>query len=828
MQPSHLRPEFPPHLQPPPGRIPSHAAPNEDDWMDIDEGDKDDAHGRPLIPNQQDHVLAQDLLDPPGNQPKPHGYASVEVHPNGARVIRWEYNDEPEHPIDPKDVLRQKRYFEVCEWLMRQKISNAKRAEFLNLEIMKDARLPWDNAEELLNGSKYAWPVYATIGNICSHVRRRPSEHAMMLIGYVPVAKLEWITDEEERRQKKWEVYHTAMSMILEPLRDAARQGVEMLCADGGVRRVHPILSTQIGDWPELCTAGVCQNTRCPVCIVPFSERGNLGQPWRLRTKPEILTAFNYAHCGFAGMQVGLGLRPTWPYWAHHPWSSGPAGFVPDLLHQLWKGMFLTHLKTWWTKLLGRTELDERYAGIPRYSTQRHFGNISSITQWTGNEARGLARVFLPIVAGDYPRLAVQAARAMMDFIYRVRQPQLDADDLSELDNELREFHAAKWIFRSRGVHTARYKFNGIAKLHMMEHYTHQIREFGAPSGYSTEIPERLHIDYVKNPYGTTNGIDPYDQMILNLQRSEALTMRRAMLERSGVIQPRKRRYQPTTDDVCNEDDDDEEQGVEDGHDQGHEADPAQPLTRRKEPFVYHPQPQVTIAKTPTESNIKISAIIARNRAPGFLEALKRYVEVRSSNLAFQLNLQTKLGVYARFKLVHNCLPFAPLTGGRTDLVRATPARRNRHGVMTRAPCFDTVLIEQDYDALGLQRYRAGRVLIIFILPAWFSQVYPDPLAYVELFDDFTLPSALHRLSATKPLLSGGKRVRKIVPLSKIRMTCQLVPDYWRLRRQFPNLRITAETDTLSIANRFFLNRHISYYFFSLTDHWRRVAEMGR
>jgi hypothetical protein len=110
------------------------------------------------------------------------------------------------------------------------------------------------------------------------------------------------------------------------------------------------------------------------------------------------------------------------------------------------------------------------------------------------------------------------------------------------------------------------------------------------------------------------------------------------------------------------------------------------------------------IAKAPTESNVKISALTARNRAPGFLEALRLYVGVRSRNLAFQLNPQTKLGVYSWFKLVHDRLPFSPLTGRKIDLVRATPIRRNRHGVMTQAPCFDTVLIEQDYNALGLQR----------------------------------------------------------------------------------------------------------------------------
>ncbi|KAG8732937.1 hypothetical protein FRC11_009933 [Ceratobasidium sp. 423] len=888
---------------------------------------------------------------PQATQRRSHGYATIEVHPNAARVYRWYFEDEqPGEPVK-RDELHDKKIFEIAEWLMQAQVSNTKRAEFLNFELNREHyayRKPsemfkridamehgpewqeftltisttegsetfviyWRNPIDIiaylirqkrfrdhmsfgpeqhwtitldgrkirvysemwtgdwwwrlqnllgegatlapfilatdatqmtrLSGSKVAWPVYASIGNISAHIRRRPSEHAMVLIGYLPVAKLNWITNPNERRKERWKLYHSALAMMLQPLRAAARDGVDMTCADGGVRRVHPVLSTHLGDWPEMCLFGTCFKTRCPVCVAEDDEMEIFEPAARLRTKPEVLSAFQYAQQGYTGMQVGLGLRPTWPYWALHPWASGPGMIVPDLLHQLWKGVFLDQIRPWWTKIIGSPEMDQRFASVPRYPSLRHFrSGPAVISQWTGNEARAMAKSFLGVVAGDAPEMGVEAARAVLDFMFRARQPQLDEDDLARLDHDVREFHATREIFLTRGVYTGE-DFNSFAKMHMMGHYTHQIREWGAPDGYNTEGPERLHIEYVKLPYSVTGGVEPEGKMTQYLQRIEALCIRRTELERAGIIEPRKRRYRPDGDlsDFGDSEDDldslqDDSEGEEVSEDELDAAPGRREVANKRlggrgarEQSAYQPEPVVSIAKQPTLPIVPATTIIEGYRAPGFLEAVRLYLKTQNSDLAYIIADEPTFGVYHKVTLIHPPLPFAPLGGPRKELVRASPARYNAHGLVRRPAFFDTVLIESNRCASGLQRYCPARVLVIFELPRHLRKQYSQVMAYVELFDEFSsnIPEQ-HGLPITEPLRHDDQPVRIVVPVTDLRLACHLVPDYASLRQQFPDSRWDSSSDMLSIAHRFFLNRHVNYYFFALMDHWRRINNHQR
>jgi hypothetical protein len=371
------------------------------------------------------------------------------------------------------------------------------------------------------SGDKQAWPIYLTIGNIDKSIRRKPSERATVLVGYIPVTKGECFSP-AKRQFEGYQLFHDLMGAILKPLVEAGKSGVQMICADCRVRNVFPILSAYVADHPEQCLVTCCMENRCPRCV---AGPNSLEVPTHsaFRDHSDTLRILTEQSQGLSPNEFKeQGLRPIWPFWADLPHCDIFACITPDLLHQLHKGLFKDHIVSWSTDAAegGACEIDARFKAMPPHPTLRHFKKgISLVTQWTGTEYKNMEKVFLGIIVGIAEPEVIRAVRGVLDFIYYAHFETHDLRSLAKLDEAWVAFHRNKRIFIDLGI---REHFN-IPKVHSSKHYLEAIRSRGSAAGFNSEGMERLHIDYAKIGYRATNKKHYIKQMTRWLTRQEKI-----------------------------------------------------------------------------------------------------------------------------------------------------------------------------------------------------------------------------------------------------------------------------------------------------------------
>ncbi|KAG8699347.1 hypothetical protein FRC08_005368 [Ceratobasidium sp. 394] len=414
-------------------------------------------------------------------------------------------------------------------WWRRQLFLHDRRGTIAPLIIASDK-----TKMTKLSGNKSAYPVYLTIGNISKTYRRQATKHATVVIGYLPIDDFKDVPNKALRTRLKGELVHAAMASLMEPLEQAGREGVDMWCADGRLRRVYPLLAAFVGDWPEQCDMGCVVRSGCPKCLKRKGGRGDERKAAARTRRSTLLAIERYLETGRKAALAGLGLKPWWPWWGNLPGADFATCVTPDLLHQLHKGLFKGHAMRWIQRKLGEKVVDERYTSMPRASGLHHFKRgISTVEQWTGRETKEMMKTFLPLIAEDRSIHSDLSAfiRALLDFSYIAHAARLTEAELGELEGAHAEMHRLKRVLVRSGVYERLGRLDKIPKWHMISHYADSIRELGTPDGYNTEAPEYLHIVYVKRGWAASNKREATQQIITYCQRLEALRIHRAHLD---------------------------------------------------------------------------------------------------------------------------------------------------------------------------------------------------------------------------------------------------------------------------------------------------------
>ncbi|QRV96407.1 hypothetical protein RhiJN_24425 [Ceratobasidium sp. AG-Ba] len=699
----------------------------------------------------------------------------------------------------------------------------------------------------VLSGGQEVYPVYLTIGNISKSVRRKAKKGATVLLGYLPVDKFEDVKSRDERARLRANLTHRAMERIMEPLKTASKDGVEMWCADGRLRRVYPIFAAFVGDWPEQCMMSCAAQSGCPICMTPFNGRGDGKKSAPPRRPSETLSAINtyFNHARYRGRLDELKLKPWWPWWAGLPYVNFHASIVPDLLHQLHQGLFKSHILSWAYRLMQDGPADRRFMAMSPAEGMRHFNRrVSKIQRWTGRESKELMKQFLPAIAGsDCDADFVELVCAALDFMYYAHSSQLNDEDLGEMEHALGTFHRLKRVLVKAGVFEGIWRFDDIPKIHMLSHYVHQTREFGTPDGYNTESPEHLHILCAKIPYRASNKVRPTVQMIKYIQRREALRIHKAylidiygstmdddededMTEAGDIFEG----LEMSEGNMNNEEEvleveckvnqgDDHEPRVENGayNEEGPQADEGEfDITKT----AHYPAPEVAIAKQATRARVPVQEVMELHGTPNLPEALSKCLTARYHVPLERSTIYPSydtIPIWHRFKLHHLPLPFAPEEPRKDDAIRARPARN------ALSAAFDTVLFKHAPNKFGLQRYRSGHVRAIFGLPDHLrSTSLPTHFVYVDLFTPFPPSvSPFHRMPTTgHQLRSNGKRHSIVIPITDVVMACHLAPQFKHLE---PTTQSLACINMLSHCPRFFFNPYYNHYVYKLVEHWRRI-----
>ncbi|KAG6807199.1 hypothetical protein H0H92_008439, partial [Tricholoma furcatifolium] len=394
----------------------------------------------------------------------------------------------------------------------------------------------------IATGQTDFYPLYGSIGNVYNSVRRA-HRNALSLIGFLAIPKTsrEYTNDPAFRKFRR-QLFHTSLERIFSVLRPYMETFRITLCGDGHFRRVIYGLGPYIADYPEQALLACVVQGWCPKCTARPNNLDN----------DTHATPRSHEHTAALLEGEGCTLKDLWdeygivgdliPFTDHFPRANIHELLTPDLLHQIIKGTFKDHLVDWVTEYIQSdnvesdanailADIDRRIAAAPPFPGLRRFPQGRGFKQWTGNDSKGLMKVYLPAIQGHLPPEIVRAVAALINFCYLVRRDVIDEDAIHNIEATLQEFHECREAFR-----VIRPDGFSLPRQHSLKHYVRSIMLFGAPNGLCSSITESKHIKAVKQPYRRSNKRTPLGQMLVTNQRMDKLAAARVEFQRRGLL----------------------------------------------------------------------------------------------------------------------------------------------------------------------------------------------------------------------------------------------------------------------------------------------------
>ncbi|KAI0069850.1 hypothetical protein K474DRAFT_1570542, partial [Panus rudis PR-1116 ss-1] len=361
----------------------------------------------------------------------------------------------------------------------------------------------------IATGQNDYYPLYISLGNVHNNVRRA-HRNAVALLAFLAIPKCEKeYKDDADYRRFRRQLFHSSLATILRSLRPGMTTPEIARCPDGHFRRIIYGLAPYIADYPEQALVACIVQKWCPICIDHRTKLGGKDPPsgFRSRQHTEEL------------LRGGFSAKALWddygivsdaiPFTNDFPRADIHELIAGDLLHQMIKGAFKDHLVTWVGEYItlsnsdtpGRadevmSEIDRRIAAVPTFPGLRHFYQGRDFKQWTGDDSKGLMKVYLPALVGLIPDEMVQAIASFLEFCYLARRDYHTEATLGDMEKHLKDYLHFRDIFVRTGVRPE--GFDALPREHALKHYVSLIRKFGSLNGLCTSITESKHIKAIK------------------------------------------------------------------------------------------------------------------------------------------------------------------------------------------------------------------------------------------------------------------------------------------------------------------------------------------